>query len=151
MKKYIVIILVGFLFIGCKKSIVKTNIPQSSYNINESKEKKVFLASYKPISNFLKFSDTIVIEEIWLEYLWYYTDINRNISKETEINGFVKFKDENLDVYDFELSYGSGFRKKGGISGNKLTFGIDWIPDNLKIAIAYKKDTILIDSKRVDN
>lgn len=149
MKITILIVLVSYLSFGCNESVVKTNVPQSSYNIAHSKENKVFITSYKPMPSLLKFNDaTHEIDEVWVEYLWSYKDLDKNVLKESEKNIYLKFKDDNLDIYDFDLLNGLDFSKKGGVTGNKLTLKVEEITDFLKFGLVHKKDTIIINLKK---
>ncbi len=149
MKRNILLVLVSYLSFGCNESVIKTNVPKSSYNIAHSKENKVFITSYKPTSSLLKFNNaTHEIDEVWVEYLWSYNDLNKNILKESEKNIYLKFKNDNLDVYDFDLLNGLDFSKKGGVTGNKLTLKVKEIADTLKFGLVYKNDTIIINLKK---
>jgi hypothetical protein len=145
MKNYIIVLICCSL-LGCKDSIVKTHVAQSSYNADASKDNEVFVCSYIPTKSILKFDDdtAVEIEDVWVEYLWQYTNINKDISKEDEKNLYLKFKNSDIDIYDFELFYGSGFKKKSGYTGNKLTFKLDKVPDEIQVKLVHKKDTIYI-------
>lgn len=144
MRNYIILLIYCSL-LGCKDSIVKTHVAQSSYNIDESKDNAVFVCSYRPSKKILKFDDlNVEIEDVWVEYLWSYANINKDISKQDEKNIYVKFKGSHIDIYNFELLYGSDFSKKSGYTGNKLTFKLDEEPEEVNVKIIHKKDTINI-------
>ena len=150
MKRYVVFFLIIICLTGCKESIVKTDVVQSSYNSEFSKDNGVFICTYSPSVKTLEFNDISVdIEDIWVEYLWSYSNINKDISKVDQKNLYLKFKDKSIDVYDFNLIYGTDFLKKGGYTGNKLTFALkNEIPENLELKIVYEKDTILLNLKK---
>lgn len=66
---------------------------KGTYNIEQSKQKKVFISEFKANNTKVKFDDSVYFEfeEIWLEYPWWYTD-ERKIQVVDSSLGNIYFK-----------------------------------------------------------
>ncbi len=134
------LILICYLLLGCQGSVVKTNIIKSSYDSNASRRNGVFVSSFEPSKKILDFGGVgVEIDDVWVEYLWSHTNLNKDISIKNQKNLYLKFKD--TEVFDFELLYGVNYTKKGGYTDDKLTFKLDTIVDKVPIKLIYMSDT----------
>jgi hypothetical protein len=149
MKKIITINIFITLFISCNNNF-KTNVPQSSFDIKQSKEKEVFISEYIPSITILNFNEKIVkIKCVWSEHLWSYSNFNKEINKEIGANGYIKFQNNDIDIYEFSILYGKDFLYKGGITDNKLSFNSNTTNNNIQIKIIHKTDTIQLNLKHI--
>ncbi|MCB0644361.1 MAG: hypothetical protein KDC44_22105 [Phaeodactylibacter sp.] len=125
---YMKAILCFMVFSSCD-GVVKTGVIMSSYSINDAKAKKVFSREYRPIpSRLFSQDDSIYIEEVWVENLWLYKDVKKEIKKLNQFNGYVRLT-SNIDLFSIKFHYSD---KESGVSGKKLTFSLPNYPDTIK-------------------
>lgn len=110
---------------------VKTGVIQSSFNIKQSKDLGVYVNEYIPSEKIFKLGDKqYEIEQVWIEYLWGYKNIKKDIDIHSEdISAYLKFKGD-VDLFDIKFDY---MGKKSGITGGKLIFDLNEYPEVLNI------------------
>lgn len=117
---------------------VKTGIYQSSYDINDSKGKDVFVKQYIPEQSNVKLKGWEVrIEQVWIEHIWEYKNQAREIKIREGICGYVKLNSID-DIYNTEFIYNG---KISGIQGGKLTFNPDLKADTIIFIFYENSDT----------
>ncbi len=135
-------LIVSYIFIalwmifGCT-SVVKTNVIQSSFDVNQSKENGVFVDEYIPLRKvFVLGDEEINIQEAWVEHYWEYKNQKKEIKKKDGTEGYIKIETEATDLFDVRFISNN---KKNGISGNKLTF--EPMPNIDTLTLSFYNDT----------
>lgn len=138
---YTFLIFMCLLFNSCQGP-VKTNVLQTSFDVEQSKANGVFVAEYETSQNELEFyNQSYYIQQVWMEYYWVYKDQRRNIEMDKSMRGLIKFKnDSNL----LELNFIRDSIISGGYSHGKLFFHIPEIRDSLSFEFYLDNDTIPI-------
>lgn len=136
----VLLIFILTVFLNCDTS-VKTNVLQSSFDVNQSKSKGVFIAEYIPSVKGLNFKNqSFNIQQVWIEHYWMYESLNKEIKIKDEKQGYIRLKNDD-DIHKIAFLYNN---KKNGITGNKLCFDIPNIKDTLVFKFYFEKDTISI-------
>jgi hypothetical protein len=140
MKKRQLFYLLFFIqFFSCQ-SPVKTGIVTSSFNVANSKENGVFIAEYIPeINKFYVGQKELQIDNVWVENQWMYKNYNRDIKKLDSKQGYVKFKNPDLDIFEIKFKCNG---KQNGITGNKLSFDLNEYPETLTLNFMTENRTV---------
>jgi hypothetical protein len=138
---YIILIVILISSNSCI-DLVKTNVLQSSFDVEQSKANGVYVAEYIPSKNDLNFKNqSSYIQQVWIEHNWVYKNQNKDIEIENSQAGYIKLKnDEDIFTIDFIRDN----EKNGGITGRKLFFNISEIKDTLSFKFYLGNDTIPI-------